>query len=93
MRIPLTPVVDSRDGSSDKDARMSNALKETENGSDFACVRPALTLITNTTGNGNGVSYLDTLISVFGDKIRYSESLTLFTTIDDGKYDFVRGDS
>lgn len=93
MRLPLIPSVESRDGTSNKDARMSNALKESENGVDFACVRPSLQLVADTTGDGNGLSYLDTLISVFGGSVKYSESLTLIDTVADGRYDFARGDS
>ncbi len=91
MRLPLIPNVDSRDGTSNKDARMTNALKETENGVDYACVRPALSLIADTTGNGNGMFYLDTLITIFGTNARYSESLTNIGTVASGSYDFVKG--
>lgn len=90
MRLPLIPNVESRDGTSNKDARMTNSLKESENGVDYASVRPALTLVADTTGDGNGMFYLDTLITVFGTTAKYSESLTLIGTVDDGMYDFVR---
>jgi hypothetical protein len=90
MRLPLIPSVESRDGTSNKDARMTNALKESENGVDYAAVRPALTQVADTTGNGNGMFFLDTLITIFGTSARYSESLTSISTVDDGMYDFVR---
>ena len=93
MRLPLIPSVESRDGTSNKDARMSNALKESENGVDFACVRPSLQLVADTTGDGNGMIYFDTLISVFGGNVVYSESLTLIDTVVDSRYDFVKGES
>lgn len=90
MRLPLIPGVESRDGTSNKDARMTNALKETENGVDYAGVRPALGLVADTTGNGNGMFFLDTLIVVFGTSAKYSESLTTIGAVDDGMYDFVK---
>ena len=91
MRLPLIPNVESRDGTSNKDARMTNALKETDNGVDYACVRPALLLVADTSGNGNGMFFLDTLITMFGTHARYSESLTDIDTVVDGRYDFAKG--
>ena len=90
MRLPLIPNVESRDGTSNKDARMSNALKESENGVDYAATRPALTLVADTTGNGNGMFYFDTLITIFGTAAKYSESLTTIDTVAAGMYDFVK---
>lgn len=90
MRLPLIPNAESRDGTSNKDARMTNALKESENGVDYAAVRPALSQIVDTTGNGNGMFYFDTLITIFGTSVAYSESLTSINTVDDGMYDFAR---
>ena len=92
MRLPLVSDIDSRDGTSNKDARMSNALKESENGVDYAATRPALALIADTTGNGNGMFFLDTLITIFGTAALYSESLTSISAVDDGMYDFVKGE-
>lgn len=90
MRLPLIPNVESRDGTSNKDARMTNALKESENGVDYAVIRPAVKLVADTTGAGNGMFYFDTLITVFGTTAKYSESLTTIGTIDSGRYDFVK---
>lgn len=89
MRLPLIPNIESRDGSNNKDARMTNSLKESENGVDYATSRPALALVATTTGNGNGMVYRDTLITIFGTTVRYSESLTSIGTVDVGRYDFV----
>ncbi len=91
MRLPLIPNVESRDGSSNKDGRMTNSLKESENGVDFAAVRPALSLVADTTGDGNGMFYFDTLITVFGGSAKYSESLTTISAVEDGFYDFAKG--
>ena len=92
MRLPLIPNVESRDGTSNKDARMTNALKESDNGVDYAGVRPAITQVADTTGNGNGMFFLDTLITIFGTAALYSESLTSISAVDDGMYDFVKGE-
>ena len=42
MRLPLASQIDSRDGESNKDGRLTNVLKETDEGGGLACVRPGL---------------------------------------------------
>lgn len=69
---------------------MTNSLKESENGVDYAATRPALVLVADTTGNGGGMFYLDTLITIFGTSAKYSESLTSISAVDAGMYDFVK---
>lgn len=67
MRLPLVTEIDSRNGTSDKDARLTNALLETDEGASLACVRPGLALNAEASGVGQGlVVFNDELISVFG---------------------------
>lgn len=66
MRIPLITDTDSRDGSSNKDERLTNVLVEIDS-EKMACVRPGLNKAAETTGNGNGaVCFGGTLVNVFG---------------------------
>ena len=74
MRLPLVAELDSRDGTSDKDGRMSNVLLESDEQGDFAVVRPGIKFETKiqreTTYQGKGlVSFNDDLISVYGSKL------------------------
>jgi probable HAF family extracellular repeat protein len=74
MRLPLVAPLESRDGSSNKDSRMTNALAESEEGGTVACVRPGLTRVAQSTGNGNGlVAFNDQLIAITGSSIGWLE--------------------
>lgn len=67
MRLPLIAELDSRDGTSNKNARLTNVLKEPNKNGDLAVVRPGLVLSAQGTGVGNGVvSFNGELVSVFG---------------------------
>ena len=55
MRLPLVPEIDSRDGTSNKDERLTNALSETDEGVTLAVVRPGLVFEAEGTGVGGGL--------------------------------------
>lgn len=70
MRLPLSGNISSRDGSANKNARMTNVLSETKKDRTLAVVRPGLNEYATVTGNGNGlVCFGGTLVSVFGANI------------------------
>lgn len=67
MRIPLAAELDSRDGTSNRDERLTNCLKETTKRGDMAVVRPGLSLDATASGVGNGlVVFSNELVSVYG---------------------------
>ncbi len=67
MRLPVVPDVSTKDGVSNKNARLINALKESNSRGDKAVVRPGLSLDVQASGIGNGlVSFNNTLVSVYG---------------------------
>lgn len=67
MRLPLVPSLSTKNGVSNKNARMTNVLKESKKTGDMAVVRPGLTLNATASGVGNGlVVFNGELISVFG---------------------------
>lgn len=71
MRIPLVTQLSSKDGSSDKNARMTNTLvAKNPTGTSFAEVRPGLEFYATAAGNGHGiVSFNDELLSVYGSNL------------------------
>ena len=70
MRLPLVAELDSRDGSSDKDSRFTNALAELDEGAMLAVVRPGLSTSATFSGTGNGlVSFNDQLIKIYGNTV------------------------
>jgi hypothetical protein len=67
MRLPLTPSLSTKDGVSNKNARLTNTLKETTASAEFAVVRPGLALNAEATGVGKGlVVFNNELVSVYG---------------------------
>ena len=67
MRLPLTPPLDTRDGVSAKNARLTNCLKEVKKSGEKAVVRPGLVLDAQASGVGNGlVVFNSQLVSVYG---------------------------
>ena len=89
MRLPVVVELDSRDGVSNKDARLTNALKENDEGVTLAALRPGLSAIAAATGNGSGVTAFNgTLISVFGTVLGHGEGPATIGTVETGTYDF-----
>lgn len=70
MRLPLVSEIESRDGTSSKGERMTNALSESTKNSGKAVVRPGLVLDAQASGVGNGlVVFNDILVSVYGSTL------------------------
>lgn len=71
MRLPLATNLDSRDGALDKDARMTNALKDVRNGTEIVTNRPGLLLAGQVDGvAGQGITSHDgDLIAIYGGNI------------------------
>ena len=91
MRLPLIPDIDSRDGTSSKDERMTNVLHETDEGVALAVVRPGLATIATASGaGGGGVNFNDALITVFGTTLGFGETPTTIGTVVAGNYDFAQ---
>lgn len=88
MRIPLITDTDSRDGSSNKDERLTNVLVEID-AEKLACLRPGLNSISSNSGAGNGaVCFQGTLISVFGTTLGHGNTPASISTVVNGMYDF-----
>lgn len=67
MRLPVASSLQSRDGSANKDARLTNMLKEADEGRELAVIRPGLVLNLSASGIGNGlVAFNNDLVSVYG---------------------------
>lgn len=92
MRMPLVIPLSSKDGISNKNARMTNTLVvKNPTGAMFAELRPALERLADTTGNGNGVTEFNgVIISVFGDALTAGDSFAPIGTLDDHFYDFAQ---
>ena len=54
MRLPLAQDIDSRDGTSNRDERLTNVLGEDNNGQQMATLRPGLATVATATGAGGG---------------------------------------
>ena len=67
MRLSVFPDLSTKDGVTDENARMTNALKEVRAVGDMATIRPGLVTSATSVGNGNGlVSYNGELVSIYG---------------------------
>lgn len=70
MRLSVTPKLDTDDGVSNKNARMTNALKEVSQSGELGCIRPGLNFAATGVGSGYGiVSFNDTLFAVYGQTL------------------------
>lgn len=70
MRLPVAPQLQSRNGTANKDARLTNMLKELRKGREYATLRPALKLLATGSGAGSGlVAFNNALISVAGSTL------------------------
>lgn len=73
MRLPVTPQISTKDGVSNKNARLTNCLKESKQSGDKAVIRPGLVLDAQASGVGNGlVVFNDELVSVYGTTLGVS---------------------
>ena len=91
MRLPLASEIDSRDGVSDKDERLTNVLSETDEGVTLAVVRPGLATVATASGAGGGaVNFNDVLITVFGTTLGSGSTPSTIATVVAGSYDFAQ---
>lgn len=82
MRLPVVPPLSTKDGTSNKNARLTNCLKESKKTGDKAVIRPGLVLDAQASGVGNGlVAFNGELVSVYG------ATLGLNTTTFDPDFD------
>jgi hypothetical protein len=89
MRLPLISDIDSRDGSSNKDERLTNSLAEKDGKALYACIRPGLNQVATESGVGNGlVCFGGTLISVYGTVLGSGDDPTSIQAVTSGGYDF-----
>lgn len=92
MKLPLASLLDSRDGTANKDARQTNVLIDNEDNQTVAQVRPGLVTATTTTGAGNGlVSFNDKTIAIYGTTISVlNGTLSTLGTVQNSFYDFTQ---
>jgi hypothetical protein len=89
MRLQLASDIDSRDGTSSKDERLTNVLGEDNNGQQMATLRPGLATIATASGAGGGaVNFNDVLITVFGTTLGSGSTPSTIATVVTGSYDF-----
>ncbi len=71
MRLPVIGNISTKDGATNKNARLTNMLAEQKkSGTTLATVRPGLSAYATVAGNGNGlVCFNGSLVSVFGANI------------------------
>jgi len=89
VRLPLAPEIDSRDGSANKDERLTNVLSEQDRDRVLSVVRPGLSAIVTASGAGGGaVNFNDVLITVFGTTLGHGTTPSTIGTVVAGSYDF-----
>lgn len=89
MRIPLAFEIDSRDGVSAKDERLTNMLGEDDEGIQLTVLRPGLATIATASGAGGGaVNFNDVLITVYGTTLGFGTTPSTIGTVSAGMYDF-----
>ena len=89
MRIPLAGELDSRNGTSNRDERLTNVLSETDEGVTLATVRPGLAAVVTASGAGGSLTTFNgSLVSVFGTVVGIGEGPTSVGTVVAGQFDF-----
>jgi len=70
MRLPVVGNISTKDGASNKNARMTNVLAEEKQGKTFAAVRPGLNQLATGSGNGNNlVCFGGELVNIYGNTV------------------------
>lgn len=75
MRLPVVPQISTKDGISNKNARLTNCLKEVKKSGEKAVVRPGLVLDDTYTGVGSGLIPFDGRLLVIYDDTVYDTTL------------------
>jgi len=91
MRLQLAPNIDSRDGVSNKDSRLINALGEMDDGENMAVVRPGLATLSTSSGDGRGLcSFNDVVISIYGTTLGHGATPATIGTVSGAFFDFTQ---
>jgi len=93
MRIAVTPQLSTKDGESNKNARMTNALVEKNpTGAVFGAIRPGLVVLGTSSGEGHGVvEFNGMLLAVYGDTLIINDGgIVEIGTIDNQFFDFTQ---
>ena len=91
MRLPVTTDINSRDGVSNRDERLTNTLVENDEGVQYAALRPALESVSSNSGHGNGVvDFQGVLVSVFGATAGAGSTPSTIGTVGNGATDFAQ---
>lgn len=70
MRLPVVPSLSTKEGTSNKNARLTNMLKETKASGDLAVIRPGLVLSDTYSGLGAGLIPFDgRLLTIYDDTV------------------------
>ncbi len=75
MRLPIVPQISTKDGTTNKNARLTNCLKEVTKLGEKAVVRPGLVLDSTYTGIGNGLIPFDGRLLVIYDDTVYDTEI------------------
>lgn len=74
MRLPVVPGISTKDGTSNKNARLTNMLKERRKAGDIAQIRPGLVASTTYSGLGSGLIAFDgRILSIVDDTVYLEE--------------------
>lgn len=88
MRLNVVPQISTKDGQSNKNARLTNCLKESKKSGDMAVIRPGLELNDTYSGIGNGLIPFDgRLLKIYDDSIYTEELPDLPFPLDSAEWD------
>lgn len=88
MRIPIVPPLSTKDGTANKNARLTNCLKESKKTGDKAVIRPGLVASDSFTGIGSGLIPFDgRLLVIYGDTVTDPDSTDLPWPLDSPQWD------
>lgn len=74
MRLPVVHQISTKDGTTNKNARLFNMLKESTKAGDLAVIRPSLVESTTYSGVGNGLIVFNrNLLVIVDDKVQFDE--------------------
>ena len=75
MRLPVTPQLNTKDGTANRNARLTNMLKESSKAGDKAVIRPGLVASDSYSGVGSGLIPFDGRLLVIYDDTVYDTEL------------------
>ncbi len=90
MRFKVVPSLSTKDGTSNRNARLTNTLKEASTSGERAIIRPGLVVSTSYGGLGNGlIAFNRNLLTIVDDQVQFDE----FTWMDLDATDWNSGTS